>query len=136
MLMDTVTFLNSAGEVKKVDNSKFVGGAIYDIAGSTISKPTDAGVLMRFSVNRAFTLPASLTGSFAESTVAPTGTPSYSIKKNNVSIGSIDFTGNVAAFTFAAQQSFVSGDILTVEAPGTADATHDGISWTFSATLV
>lgn len=120
MLMDGLTFIGGA------DNN-------YDIAGSTLSKPTDAAVLMRFSVNRPFRLPAGLTGSNAESTVAPTAAKSYPIKKNGASIGSIDFAlgANDATFTFAANVDFVVDDYLTVEAPATADATHDGLAWTF-----
>ena len=138
MLHDTPKYLNSAGPALKVDGSKYVGSAIYDIAGSTLSKPTDGAVLMRFSVNRAFNLPAGLTDSKAESVIAPTGQAVYTIKKNGISIGSIDFaaSNNNATFTFTSQQSFVVGDLLTIEAPATADATHDEISWTLSADLV
>jgi len=133
--MDTPKYLTTAGEALDTAGNKYVGSALYDIAGSTVSQPTDGAVLMRFSVNRPFSLPSGLTGSFAESVVAPTGSPSYSIKKNGTAIGSIDFTGNVAAFTFSTTTSFVQGDILTVEAPAIADATHDELSWTFAATL-
>lgn len=137
MLMDTMKFLNSAGEALHVDSSKYVGSALYDIAGSTISQPTDGAVLMRFSVNRPFTLPSGLTDSKAESTVAATGSASYPIKKNGVQVGTIDWAAAAtdATFTFSSAESFVVGDILTVEAPATADAAHDGISWTFAATL-
>lgn len=139
MLMDTIKILDTAGEIKKQDGTtKYVGGALYDIAGSTLSIPTASAKLMRLSVTRAFSLPASLTGSYAESVVAATASTTYTIKKNGSSIGSIDWaaSGTIATFTFASTVSFAVGDILTVEAPASPDATHNELAWTFAATLV
>lgn len=136
MLMDTITLLDSAGATKNVSGDAVQGG-FYDVAGSTLSMPTDGAVLMRLSVTRAFTLPASLTGSYAESEVATTGAASYPIKINGSSVGSLDWasSGTIATFTFSTQQSLAIGDILTVEAPATADATHDKLCWTLAGTL-
>ena len=138
MLVDTLKFLDSAEVVKSDGSTKYVGAALYDIAASTLSKPTDDAVLMRFSVARSFKLPAGLTGSKAESLVAPTGAVSYSIKKNGSSVGTIDFASatNDATFTFSSEETFAIGDILTIQAPATADSTHDEIAFTLAATLV
>ena len=137
MLMDTMRFLDTAGEPKKEDGTtKFVCAAVYDIAGSTLSQPTDGAVLMRFSVNRDFDLPENLSGSKGESVVAPASAASYPIKKNGSQFGTMDFASGIndATFTVTAT-SFVVGDILTIEAPATADSTHDEISWTIQADL-
>jgi len=135
MLMDGLR-LAEGTTITNADGSTKIG-AIYDIAGSTISQPTDAAILMRFSVNRDFAIPQVFTDSFAESTVAPTGSPVYSIKRNGVEIGTITFTVNAGAFAAVegSDHAFVVGDILTVEAPATADATHDELSWTISANI-
>jgi len=121
MLMDGITYLSGAD-------------LNYDIAGSTLTIPTDGAVIMRFSVNRAFTLPVSLVGSNAESVTAPTAAASYSIQRNGVEVGTIDFASGVndATFTFASAEAFVIDDLLTVVAPATADSTHDGLAWTFN----
>lgn len=137
MLMDTITKLDSAGITKNVSGDA-VEGAIYDLAGSTLSQPTDGAVIFRFSCTRNFKLPVGLTGSTAEGQVVPTGSPSYVIKKNGSSIGSIDFTAAQvsAAFTFSSETSFVQGDVIEIVTPGTADATHDELSWTLAGQLV
>lgn len=111
---------------------------LYDIGGATLSQPTDGAVLMRFVAVRAYQFPASLTGSYAVSTVAPTALAQYPIKKNGSSIGTINFAAasNSGTFTFNTVVSFAAGDVLTVEAPATADATHDGLAWTFKGTLL
>jgi len=112
--------------------------ALYDISGATLSQPTDGAVLQRFIAVRDFKLPINLTGSVASSETATTGATSYPIKKNGSSIGSIDYGAAATAgtFTFAAEVSFTSGDLLTVEAPATADATHDGLVWTFKGSTI
>jgi hypothetical protein len=140
MLMDTIRVLDSASEIKKQDGtSKWLGASLYDLAGSTLTKPTDGATLTRFSVSRAFKLPAGLVGSYAESTVAPTSSVTYTIHNNgSTALGTINFAAgqNIATFTMATEQSLVVGDILTVEAPATADATHDNIAWTFAGKLL
>lgn len=138
----TVTF-NTAVEGKAVvltgDSNGVASGTpstLYDIGGSTLTQPTNAAVLMRFVAVRSYQLPASLTGSYAISATAPTGTPAYPIKKNGSSIGTINYSSNSGTFTFASAVSFAAGDVLTVEAPATADATHDGLAWTFKGVLL
>lgn len=96
------------------------------------SKPTDAQLVMRLEVGRAFTFPQNLTGSQASARVASTGNVSFDIKKNGSSIGSVVF--NVSAsgtFTFSTATSFVAGDLFELVAPATADATLEDISITF-----
>lgn len=140
----TITF-NTAITGKAViltgDANGLASGApqtLYDIGGSTLTQPTNAAVLMRFVAVRSYQLPASLTGSYGVSTTAPTGSPAYPIKKNGVSIGTMNFAAasNSATFTFASAVSFAAGDTLTVEAPSTADSTHNGLAWTFKGVLL
>jgi len=123
-----------------IDGISYVAGSDhnYDIAGSTINKPIDAAVLMRFIATRAFRLPTGLTGSQCESTVAPAAGVAYSIKKNGSPAGTIDFaiSALTATFTFASDVDFAAGDVLTVEAPATADTTHDELAWTFKTAAV
>lgn len=115
-----------------------MGASLYDLAGSTLSKPTNGAILTRFSVTRAFKLPVGLVGSYAESTITPTETVHYIIKNNGTSIGEINFAAgqNIGTFTMTTEQSLAIGDILTVHAPVTADATHDDIAWTFAGKLL
>lgn len=107
----------------------------YDVVLFVQGKPTNAELVLRMEVGRAFTLPASLTGSQASARVASTSNVSFDIKKNGSSIGSVVF--NVSAsgtFTFSTATSFAAGDLLEVVAPSTADATLEDISITFVGT--
>lgn len=121
-----------------MDTIQRLGGADfdYDISFSTLSTPTDGAVLGRFSVTRNFTIPAGLTNSIAESETATTGAASYLLKKNGTQFGSFDFgaASNASTGVAATATTFVSGDIITLEAPATADATHDLISFTVRTT--
>lgn len=74
-------------------------------------------------------LPTSLTGSRGVA-VATTGAVTLAIKKNGASIGTVNFAAaaTTATFTFASPVSFVAGDIITINAPVTADATLADVS--------
>lgn len=103
----------------------------YDVVLYVQGKPTNAELVLRMEVGRAFTLPASLTGSQASARVASTGNVSFDVKKNGSSVGSVTF--NVSAsgsFTMASATSFAAGDLLEIVAPGTVDATLEDISIT------
>ena len=115
MLMDSIKMVTGAGVYESDGTTKYVGAAVYDIAGSTLSQPTDGAVLMRFEVIRDFTVPSAFIGSVAESTVAPTGSPVYTIQRNGANIGTITYTGNNGAFaddTELTAHAFISGDRL------------------------
>jgi hypothetical protein len=110
----------------------------YDIAGSTIGKPANAATIARFVAVRAFTLPASLTGSYAKAGAAATASAAFILNKNGTQIG--DFTYGIGSanggFTFASQVAFAAGDVLTVVGPSTADTTLSDIQFTLAGVLV
>ena len=135
MLVDGVT-VASGSKIENESGSGYAG--VYDIAGSTMSKPADGAVLFKFLAPRNFRLPAGLSGSVAQSTTAPNGAVSYAIKKNGTQIGSMDYaTGsNSGTFTFSSDVDFAVGDTFSVEAPGTADDSHNGLLFSFSAEVI
>jgi hypothetical protein len=103
-----------------------------DVAVFVQGKPTNAELVARLEVPRAFTIPASATGSQASARVASTGNVSFDVLKNGVSFATVVF--NVSAtgsFTMASSATFAAGDLLTITAPATADATLEDISITF-----
>lgn len=108
----------------------------YDIAGSIFGKPTAPSLVFRFVANRAFSLPAGLTGSRATTSTAATAATILNIYKNGAVIGTINFAAGAAigTFTFNTATNFVAGDLLTVGFP-TADATFGDAQFTFAATL-
>ena len=97
----------------------------YDL-GLTWSGTLPASqVLMRYPFPRAVDFPAGLTGSRGVAASAATGTTTLDLRKNGTSVGSVQYAASAttATFTMASATSFAAGDVLTVHAPGTADAT-------------
>lgn len=109
--------------------------APYDIAFFFAGVPANSAKIGRFVATRSIILPQNLTGSIAKAATASTGTATIDVQVNAVSKGSVVFTASATAtFTFAAQVTLVSGDILLLVAPGSADATLADISITFAGT--
>lgn len=107
----------------------------FDIMLQKLGVPTNAELITRAVFDRTVTFPVSLTGSVASAGTASTGNVSFDLQKNGSSIGSVVF--NISAtgtFTFGSSRTFNSGDVLTVVAPGTADATLANISITLAGT--
>jgi hypothetical protein len=83
----------------------------------------------KFIATRAFRLPNGGSGSVAKADVAATGSTTFDIRKNGSSVATFNFgAGNAtAAFTVTGDQDFAAGDVLTITAPATPDATLSGI---------
>lgn len=109
---------------------------IYDIAFSVDGKPDINSVIARLVVNRAFDFPTNLTGSVGRTGVNATTNTVFSIRKNGTQFGTATFTSAGALAGFAATAtSFVAGDLLTVVAPGTQDATLADFGITLSGII-
>lgn len=92
-------------------------------------------VVAKFIAPVAITLPASLAGSYAKSEVAATASTVFSVNKNGSGIGTMTFAISATTGTFAgAGASFAAGDVLSVVAPATPDATLAGLHTTLVAT--
>jgi hypothetical protein len=108
----------------------------YDVPIYIPDKPTSSMICARIVAVRSFTLPSGLTGSVASAGTAATASTVFTIYKNASSVGTITFAaaGTSGTFAMASGQSFVSGDLLRVLAPATADTTLADISITFNGT--
>ena len=111
-------------------------GFPYDIAFSVFGVPANAATLARFVAVRAFTIPANLSGTYAKSATASTGSTALTIAKNGTTVATITFAsaGTTGTFSTQAVISFVAGDILTVTGPATADTTWGNAEITLAAT--
>lgn len=119
------------------DTISYVPGAdhLYDIAGSTLSAPSDADVVMRFESPRDFSIPANFSGTVAS--VASGSEPSggnavfqLKVAGSNVSGATLTFaqtTGSLTLGTFSAQ-SVSAGDL--VELVCTTANSVDNVAWT------
>jgi hypothetical protein len=97
----------------------------YDVGSMLNGVPTASQVLMRYPFPRTVVFPAGLTGSRGVAAVAATAQTDFDIKKGAASVGTMRFaaSGTVATFIMATETTFSPGDVLTVVAPGSADAT-------------
>ena len=109
----------------------------YDIASAILGKPAGAAVVMRFVAVRAFSIPAGATSSIAKAATVSTASTTFSLQKNGVQFGAMSFTAGSAngTFTVATATSFAAGDVFTIVAPTTADATFGDCQFTIAATL-
>lgn len=128
------------------DVIRYVGG-IWDTAAGAATGPyiislsvpntMEGGqLLLAHAASYQIDLPSGLTGSVAVALTASTGSVTIPMYKrvspysSSSSIGSINFSaGNkVGTFTFATGQTFAATDLLEIYAPGTADATLEGVA--------
>jgi len=109
--------------------------ANYDFVMFFEGNQTNSETIMRFVATRSFTLPISLTGSYASAITASSGTAIFTINQNGTQKGTITFTASsTGTFSFTAAVSFVAGDVVTIVGPATADSTLAGISVSFTGT--
>jgi hypothetical protein len=103
-----------------------IPGSRIDFSIFAAGKPLAGELLYSFVSHIPWTLPMNMVGSRASVGVNPTASASFSLKKNGTSIGSITIStaGVVTLGTFGAgNQAFVAGDVMSITAPTTQDAT-------------
>lgn len=89
--------------------------------------PSASAILLRVPIARAVSFPANFAGSYFTATANATGSTVFDVQKNGVSVGTVTIGAGGTTATFAtsggAAQSFASGDVLAIIAPGSPDAT-------------
>jgi hypothetical protein len=98
-------------------------------------KPDAGAVVLNMNARRAFSIPTNMTGSAVGATTAATGSSVFTFKKNGSSFGTATFAaaGTVATLSVTAT-TFAIGDIFSIEAPGSQDATLEGVRLNFAFT--
>lgn len=110
----------------------------YEIVGGTFGMP-DAGVVVaRFVAATNISIPALNTGgSIAVAGVTATNPAVFDIQKNGVSFANLTFAASSTTGAFdTGTTTLAPGDILTVVAPGTQDATLADIAFTIVGSLI
>ena len=107
-----------------------------DIGGTYNGTFSASVVVCRLPMTRAVTFPASLTGSQGVLGTAATAQTDFDIQIDGVSFGTMRFAaaGTVATFIAASQQAFAAGEVLTVIAPGSPDATAADLGFVLAGT--
>jgi hypothetical protein len=102
------------------------------VSGSYAGPTTANLVVQRYVFAGTVMFPAGLTGSQGAAGVAATATTTYSIKKNGTNVGTMAFAAGavIATFSTPSATTFMAGDILTVVAPASPDATLANLAWT------
>lgn len=122
--------VNPAGTALEFATKPYIVGMTYN------GKPSASLVLIRHPVTEAVTFPASMTGSYGVAGTAATAQTDFDLQKNGVSFGTLRFAaaGTSATFIAASSTSFAAGDILTVVAPASQDATLAGLGFSLKGT--
>lgn len=108
---------------------------LYDVGGYIEGLSTNSETVWKFYSPRAWTLPAGASGG-ANADAAATGATTYTIAKNGTSIGTLAFaaSGTAGTVSITASTSIAAGDVLTLTAPTTGDATLANIAFTLTGT--
>ena len=102
------------------------------VSGSFSGRPTANLVLQSYVFAAPVTVPAGLSGSRGTAATAATASTTFNIQKNGANVGTMVFAPSAAAATFTMNSAtlFNAGDVLTVIAPATPDATLANLAWT------
>ena len=97
----------------------------YLLAFDAPGVPTASMVVFHHVFTQAVSFVASLTDSYVKAGTAATAQTDFDLKKNGSSIGTVRFAaaGTTASYVSISASSWVAGDILTLIAPATPDAT-------------
>jgi hypothetical protein len=108
--------------------------APYDIPIQIDGKPEDGEIVCKIVLPRNVTFKAGLPSSIAKSDSGATSAASFSLMKNGVGFGTVNFAASATAATFmaAADTAFAAGDVLSVKAPEVQDTTLADIAITLA----
>lgn len=96
----------------------------FDVHAFYPGVPTASAVILRVPIARAVTFPDNFAGSYAKASVAATGSPAFDIKVNGTSVGTVTFSGATGTLvTSGTTVVLAAGDVLSIHAPASADAT-------------
>ena len=97
----------------------------YLLAFDAPGVPTASMIVFHHVFTQAVTFVASLTGSYVKAGTAATAQTDFDLKKNGSSIGTVRFAaaGTTATYVSISSSSWAAGDILTLVAPASPDAT-------------
>ncbi len=80
--------------------------------------------VLRYIATGSFFIPAGLAGTVASEGTAATNTATFTVAKNSTGFGTIAIApSGTVTLTAASQTNFIAGDVLTLTAPATPDAT-------------
>jgi hypothetical protein len=145
-----VIFAHGSGETLNLmdDGDTFFGIEVYEVSDAQ-ARPYDIGVfvpglpgngalVLQHVAVRDFRLPMDAVGSETWAGVDPDAEAVFDVRKNGVSVGSLDFAiaSNTGVFSIASDEDFAPGDRLELVAPSPQDAALADVSVTFMMELI
>jgi hypothetical protein len=108
----------------------------YDVGCTYAGAPTASFVLLRYPFPRQVVFPSGLTSSQGVAGTGATASTTFAIQKNGSPVGTMVFAAaaTVATFTMSSPTTFAVGDVLTVVAPATPDATLANLGFSLAGT--
>lgn len=107
------------------------GLKIEQIEDWQAGKPGAGAVIKRMVAARNFSIPSGVTNAKAKAGTAATATATFNLQKNGVTFGTMVFaaSGTVPTWSAATATSFTPGDVFSIVAPGSQDATLADIAY-------
>lgn len=110
----------------------------FDLTAFYPGIPTASAIVVRVPVARAVNFAANFSASQGKASANATASTTFDVQKNGVSIGSIVFAAAASSATFTtsggAAQSLAAGDVLSIVAPATPDATLANVGFALAGT--
>lgn len=108
----------------------------YDVGAMVTGVPDADAVCLRYKFPREVTFAAGLSPSQGVADVVATADADFDIQQNGVSVGTMTFAAASTAATFdmTSETVFDVGDVLTVIAPSSPDATLADVSFVLAGT--
>jgi len=143
---DLAVYIGASGELRSLERTWFAievvetEDAAEPPADHSAFKPGQPGaseVLLRVPVARRTRFAAGLAGSHGSAGMAATNQTDFDVRRNGVSFGTMRFAASATTATFIAASETIldPGDVLSVVAPASPDATLSDLGFTLAGTL-
>lgn len=113
------------------------GLKIVEVADKYLGKPAAGAIIGIYVAQRAFSIPAGATNSLLKSRVAANASAALTLAKSGAAFGTATFAaaGQSATFAVATAVSVAAGDLITITAPSSQDATLADLVWNLQGVL-
>lgn len=108
---------------------------VYDVGGYIEGTPSASETVFEFYSPRAWTLPSGASGG-SKAGIAATGSTTFTLALNGTGIGTLTYAaaGTTGTLSVTSTTAIAAGDVLSLTAPATPDATLANIAFTLSGT--
>lgn len=134
---DQTSVSGNAGTATALQTARTIGGVSFngttnitqpfDVHAFYPGIPTASAKVVSVPVARAVGFVANFSGSYGAASAAATASTAFDVQKNGSSIGTITFAAAASTATFTttagAAQSLAAGDVISIIAPASPDAT-------------